>query len=94
MDLRSELFRACICNLIFCIYICELELVQGRAIFSQRLHWNVDVLHFGVVARVEDLTNARLVVLEQHERAQLTVTSGVELSVQALKPGGLARSFV
>ena len=89
-----ELLRERVADLMLGVHVQELELVQDGAVVAQRLERDVDVLDLGVLARVLDLLDARLVVFEEHNRAGLTVPSGVELGVELLEPGGFASGFI
>ena len=64
-----ELLRERVADLMLGVNVQEFELVENGAVVAQRLERDVDVLDLGVLARVLDLLDARLVVFEEHDRA-------------------------
>ena len=94
MERGRELLRERVADLMLGVNVQEFELVEDGAVVAQRLERDVDVLDLGVLARVLDLLDARLVVFEKHNRAGLTVPSGVELGVELLEPVGFASGFI
>ena len=94
MERGRELLRERVADLMLGVNVQEFELVENGAVVAQRLERDVDVLDLGVLARVLDLLDARLVVFEEYNREGLTVPSGVKLGVELLEPGGFASGFV
>ena len=84
-----ELLRERVADLMLGVNVQELELVENGAVVAQRLERDVDVLDLGVLARVLDLLDARLVVFEEHNRAGLIVPRGVELGVEQPSQDGV-----
>ena len=81
---RRQLLRERVTNLILSVDIGKFELVEVSAILSKCLERDVDVLDLRVLARVLDLLDAGLVVLEQDDGPRLSRLSGVEFGVKSL----------
>ena len=90
VEKRRQLLRKCVTDLILSVDISEFVLVEVGAILSESLERDVDVLDLRVLARVLDLLDAGLVVLEQDDGPRLSRLSGVKLGVKPLKPTSFA----